>query len=624
MGCLYSGMKMKRNRFSRFLPSHAVRNIGRLLILAALVGVVAGFGAIAFFWMLDLGKHFFLGEIAGYHPPGPGGEESLFAASDTSFKRWLLLLIPALGGLISGLIVYSLAPEAEGHGTDAAIDVFHHKGGKVRARIPLIKAVTSAITIGTGGSGGREGPIAQIGSGFGSMLGQWLRLPTYERRILMAAGMGAGVGAIFHAPLAGALFAAEVLYRDMDLEHEIIIPAVISSIIAYAIFSMHFGWGTLFLTPDFTFTNPAQLLPYLLLALVVAGGAIIYVKAFYGTQRLFNKMRVPNHVKPAIGGLLVGCLGFFLPEVLSTGYGIVQSAFNGEVHLWLHPGAATGMGAVGLLLLIAFGKIAATAFSIGSGGSGGVFGPAVVIGGAFGGAVGLLAEQIFPGMGIQPGAFVVVGMAGFFAAAANTPISTIIMVSEMTGNYKLLVPSMWVCILAYVLARRFPLYEKQLQSRFEAPIHMGDMMSSVLKRMTVSDVMDDGNPEPVVMIRENTTLQELLKKFSESENLSFPVVDHEGNLSGVVDGRLIRSIIGEAGISKLVLAAELAQPASTIQRGETLFTAVQKMVEGRYPELIVVEEKDPKKVCATISRNDIITAYNQQLVKDLAQKHEKS
>ncbi|MFH2001120.1 MAG: chloride channel protein [Planctomycetota bacterium] len=577
----------------------------------------------AFYWMLDLSKHFFLGELVGYHPAGPGGEETLFEATGAPFRRWMLLIIPTLGGLISGLIVYTLAPEAEGHGTDAAIDAFHHRQGMVRARVPLIKAITAAITIGTGGSGGREGPIAQIGSGFGSMLAQWLRLPSYERRILMAAGMGAGVGAIFHAPLAGALFAAEVLYRDMDLEHEVIIPAVISSIIAYAVFSMYFGWGTLFLTPDFTFTNPAQLLPYLGLALVVALGAIIYIKAFYGAQRIFHRLPVPNHIKPAIGGLLVGCIGYFLPEVLSTGYGIVQAAFNGEVHLWLHPGRTTGMSAVCLLLLIAIGKIASTSFSIGSGGSGGVFGPAVVIGGAFGGAVGLLAEQMFPGMGIQPGAFVVVGLAGFFSAAANTPISTIIMVSEMTGNYKLLVPSMWVCILAYTLARRFSLYEKQLQSRFDAPIHMGDMMNSVLKRMTVADVLDDGNPEPVVLIRENMTLQELFEKFSQSEILSFPVVDKYGNLSGVVDGRLIRSIIGESGISKLVLAAELAQPASTIKAGESLHTAVQKMVSGRYTELIVVHDDDPKKVYATISRNDIITTYNQQLVKDIIQKTHK-
>jgi len=610
------------NWLSRFFPSKSMRDVGRLLGLCVLVGVVAGFGAVAFYFLLDLGKHFFLGEIAGYHPPGPGGEAPIIPESDAPFNRWLLLIVPCIGGLLSGIITYTFAPEAEGHGTDAAIDCFHHRGGKVRARVPLIKAICSALTIGTGGSGGREGPIAQIGSGFGAMLARLLKLRSYECRILMAAGMGAGVGAIFHAPLAGALFAAEVLYREMDLEHEVIIPAVISSIIAYAVFALHFGWDPLFThTDDFVFTNPTQLLPYLVLAIVVAVGAIVYIKVFYGTQRFFIKIKIPNHLKPAFGGLLVGCLGYFLPEALGTGYGVVQNAFNGEVFIWLENTSYTGYTAILLLLLIAGGKIVSTALSIGSGGSGGVFGPAIVVGGALGGAVGLLAQDLLPAwVDIQPGAFVVVGMAGFFSAAANTPISTIIMVSEMTGNYHLLVPSMWVCIIAYTLSKGHTLYKNQLNSRFDAPIHMGDMMSSVLKKMTVTDVLQSGNPEPVIIVKENMTLNQLLDKFSQSEIQSFPMVDKDGKLSGVVDGRFLRSMIRESSIQNLVLAAEISSRATTIFPSESLFSAVQLLVRGKYTELIVVDENDPKEVKATISRNDIITAYNNELVKQFAQK----
>lgn len=613
---------MKLNRFGRFFPSHTVRDVGRLLALCVLVGVVAGFGAVAFYCLLDLGKHLFLGELAGYHPAGPGGEASLFSQSGTPFTRWLLVIIPLAGGLLSGFIVYTFAPEAEGHGTDAAIDSFHHRGGQVRARVPLIKALSSVITIGSGGSGGREGPIAQIGSGFGSLLAKWLRLSTYDRRILMAAGMGAGVGAIFHAPLAGALFAAEVLYREMDLEHEVIIPAMISSIIAYAVFALHFGWNPLFAgTAGLTFQNPTQLVPYLLLAVVVALGAILYIKVFYGMQGFFGRIPIPRHLKPALGGLLIGCLGFFLPEVLSTGYGVVQDAFSGKVSLWIQKGTFTGSGAVWLLVAIALGKILATAFSIGSGGSGGVFGPAIVIGGALGGAVGLLAKDLCPeAMGIQPGAFVVVGMAGFFSAAANTPISTIIMVSEMTGNYKLLVPTMWVCMIAYTLTKRFTIYEKQLHSRFDAPIHMGNMMSSVLRRMTVADVLQQGNPEPAVTVKKDTTLRELFTMYSESEIQSYPMVDKDGNLSGVVDGRLLRSVIGESEIKNLVLAGEIAQPAVTVRPEDSLSYVVQRMVADRITDVIVVDEKDPRKIHAIVCRNDIITAYNQQLAKDIAQR----
>ncbi|RJP64893.1 MAG: chloride channel protein, partial [Candidatus Abyssobacteria bacterium SURF_17] len=351
-----------------------VRRVGRLLILCGLVGVVAGLGAIAFYWMLEFTKHYALGAIAGYYPPGPGGEAPLFPEGSVPFHRWMLLFIPAVGGLVSGLIVYTFAPEAEGHGTDAAISAYHFKRGEIRGRIPLIKTIASAITIGTGGSGGREGPIAQIGAGFGSLLGKVLRLSTHERRILMAAGMSAGIGAIFHAPLAGALFAAEVLYKEMDLEYEVIVPAIISSVIAYAVFAVRFGWNPLFQTPGFVFENPAQLIPYFFLALVVAGGAALFIQIFYGVRDYFRTIPVPNHIKPAIGGLIVGVIGFFLPDALGTGYGVVQEAFAGR------PGIL-------LLVAIAFAKMLTTSFSIATGGSGGVFGPSVVIGGALGGAI---------------------------------------------------------------------------------------------------------------------------------------------------------------------------------------------------------------------------------------------
>ncbi|MBU1243081.1 chloride channel protein [Myxococcota bacterium] len=605
------------HRYSQFLPTDAVKDVGRLLILSGLVGVVAGLGAIAFYYLLDLSKYFFLGTLAGYTPSGPGGEAPIFHSTGAEFHRWLLLVIPGLGGLISGIIVFHFAPEAEGHGTDAAIDSFHHKSGKVRARVPFIKAISSAITIGTGGSGGREGPIAQIGAGFGSILGGWLHLPPWERRILTAAGMAAGIGAIFHAPLAGALFAAEVLYRDMDLEYEVIIPAVIASIVAYSVFSVHHGFGHLFATPNFVFKNPAQLFPYLILAVVVAAGSIFYVKTFYAVQGFFQRMKIPNHFKPAIGGLIVGVMGFFLPEVLATGYGIVQSAFNGEVRLWIPGEVFTAWTAVGILVIVAVGKIFSTAFSIGSGGSGGVFGPAVVIGGAFGGATGIMAQQVFPNMGIQPGAFAMVGMAGFFAAAANTPISTIIMVSEMTGNYHLLVPSMWVCIIAYMLSRKHTIYKNQLASRFDAPIHMGNMMSSVLKKMTVGDVLDDGNPSPVMFVREDMPFKELIEKFSQAETQTFPVISKDGRLLGVVDGRLLRTMVTEMNIDSVVLAADIAEPSFTVSRNESLFFAIQLMVTERYTELLVAEEDDDEKIIAIITRNDIITAYNQEIIQDL-------
>ncbi|MCK5350165.1 MAG: chloride channel protein, partial [Desulfobacula sp.] len=217
---------------------------GKWLFYFVLIGIIAGCGAIVFHYLCGLGMHYFLDLMAGYRPGAPAGEHLLLPPTQTPFNRWILLILPALGGLISGWLVYTFAPEAEGHGTDAAIDAYHHKGGLIRGRIPIIKTIASTLTLTTGGSGGREGPIAQIGAGFGSFLATKFKLSERERRIMMAAGIGAGVGSIFRAPLAGALFAAEVLYRDPDFESEVIIPAGISSVVAYCTFCLVFGWGS--------------------------------------------------------------------------------------------------------------------------------------------------------------------------------------------------------------------------------------------------------------------------------------------------------------------------------------------------------------------------------------------
>src|SRR6516165_7690508 len=260
--------------FPEFLElSHRrLRPQARLLGLSLAVGIVAGIGAVVFFMACQVVFRFSLDAVAGYHPSSPGGEPALLGESSAAFQPWLLLIVPTVGGILSGLLVFTVAPEAEGHGTDAAIAAYHQHQGRIRPRVPLVKIIASAITIGTGGSGGREGPIAQIGAGFGSFLGSILRLSPVERRILMAAGMGAGVAAIFRAPLAGALFAAEVLYRSPDFESEVIIPAGLASVTAYSTFGVVFGWSPLFTIPAellnaLTFNSPLHLISYTILAL---------------------------------------------------------------------------------------------------------------------------------------------------------------------------------------------------------------------------------------------------------------------------------------------------------------------------------------------------------------------
>jgi len=457
MPLLATPLKKGLGRLAEKFRSVNIARAGKWTVYFILIGVIAGLGSVVFHYLCELGVHYFLDFMAGYRPPGPAGEHRLLIPTQTPFNRWILLFLPALGGLVSGWLVYTYAPEAEGHGTDAAIDAYHRKGGFIRGRVPIIKTIASAITLTTGGSGGR----------FGSFLATRLKLSNRERRIMMAAGISAGVGSIFRAPLAGALFAAEVLYRDPDFESEVIIPAGISSVVAYCIFCLVFGWGSLFETPYFHFRNPLALGPYLVLALVLVATGVFYIKSFYGITRLFKSLKLPNHIKPALGGLCTGIIGFFLPQTLAFGYGFAQMALNNEA-------------TIPFLLLLAIGKVLTTSFSIGSGGSGGVFGPSVVIGGAMGGVIEKIFNLIMPAVVTEPGAFVVVGMAGFFTAVSNTPISTIIFVSEMTNSYHLLLPSLLVCSVSYLAARRWTIYEKQVKSKVDSPAHAGDFFVDIL------------------------------------------------------------------------------------------------------------------------------------------------
>ena len=321
---------------------------------------------------------------------------------------WLLVIIPCLGGLLAGLIIFFIAPEAEGHGTDAMIEAFHFHAGYIRKRVPLVKIVASALSLGSGGSGGKEGPIAQTGAGFGSLLGSVLKLDPKDRRTLVLAGAASGIGAIFRAPLGAALYAPEVLYREMEFESRAILPCVLASIVAYTIFSLLYKPGPLFFpgTVDFAFI---ELLPYLLFGLVCALVGYFYIKVFYGLRDyFFRRLPLPRCLIVALGGLMMGAIICFYPQVSSTGYGWVQMAMDGKL-LWQ------------TMLILAVLKIVVTSCTISSGGSGGVFGPSVFIGAMLGGAFGFLGHRVAPGWVVHPNSFILVGIGGFFAGVAKVP-----------------------------------------------------------------------------------------------------------------------------------------------------------------------------------------------------------
>ncbi|UCH84074.1 MAG: chloride channel protein [Candidatus Latescibacterota bacterium] len=590
-------------RFQRLvlgiLSAFNMRSIGRYMMFGVVVGVVAGLGAVLFYVLCQLGQHYLLDGLAGYRPDEPAGEPSLFGHTDTPFRRYLLILIPALGGLIAGVLVYVFAPEAEGHGTDAAIDAFHHRHGRIRGRVPIVKAIASAVTLGSGGSGGREGPIAQIGAGFGAFFGDKLRLSARERRILLAAGLGAGIGSIFRAPLAGSLFAAEILYKEPEFEHEVIIPAFVTTIVAYSTFGLILGFNPLFAQTSFTFSHPFELGPYTVLALVLALASPLFIKCFYGVNHLFKKLRVPNHFKPAIGGLLTGCIGFFYPDTLAFGYGVIQDALNGNL-------------AVSFLFIVAIGKILTTSFSIGSGGSGGVFGPSMVIGGALGGAVGKIFHQLTPGIITHPGPFVIVGMAGFFAAASNAPISTIIMVSEMTGNYNLLVPAMWVCAIAFIVGRRWSIYQNQVDTRADSPAHYGDFAKDLLEEIYVRDIFHPDSSFSYVP--ENLTLREFVPIMTEANQQNFPVVNSSNEMTGIVSINDVREILVERDLDNLLIMKEIAsEDVPIVTLDDNLAHVLRRFTENEVDTLPVVETEDSRELLGMLRRREVTRSYYERL-----------
>jgi len=574
----------------------------RLLILAVVVGVVAGCGALTFYFATNGLEHLMLGKIGNFHPPLERTPESSFTEFISQLSvpyRWCLFLLPAIGGLFSGWLVYTFAPEAEGHGTDAAIEAFHRKGGVIRGRVPIIKTIASIVTIGTGGSAGREGPIAQIGAGFGSFIATKLGLSVVDRRILLLAGIAGGIGATFRSPLGGALFAVEVLYRDPEFEHEGLIPCIISSIVAYSLFGAVTGWTPLLATPHFHFDHPAELLLYLTLGLSCALLGSVYAKVFYGMRDLFRKLPLPNWQKPAIGGLALGVLALFIPQVLGSGYGWVQAALYGKMALWV-------------MLVVALAKILATSLTISSGGSGGVFAPSLVIGAMLGGAFGASAEILFPVLTQDPRAYVLVGMAGFFAGVAKAPIATLIMVSELTGNYGLLAPLMLVCVVAMIAMRSNGIYEKQVDRRFDSPAHLGDFVIDVLEGIRVRELEKKGRKP--TLIPEGMCLPDILDKIAAAKTAYYPVVNQEKLMTGIFSVNDIRRILNEDIPPTLVIARDMAtRNVITATPDEHLTTVLKKLTARNLDELPVVDPDNPQKVLYMMSRRTLLAHYAEQV-----------
>ncbi len=448
----------------------------RMLLDSIFLGIIGGLSAQLFIWLLNLFNELFMVKLAGYIPPGLPEEGGVLTQSIGAHGLWLIPVATTIGGLISGILVYSLVPEAEGDGTDTAVRSYHHAGGYFRARLAPLKMLASAITIGSGGSAGREGPTSLISAGVGSVYGSLTKRSDEERRTLLLIGMASGLSAIFRSPIGTAFFAVEVLYSGMEFDAWVLLYTMLGSIVAYTVNGLFVGWQPLFNVPA-NIASP-DFLGYLWYAAlgVVAGpvGALL-PEVLYRVRDMFHSIPISPYVKPAIGGLGVGLMALALPQILGGGYGWIQEAIDGKL-------------ALSLMAILIFAKIISLALTISSGGSGGVFTPGLFVGAMLGGTLAKIFHQ-------PDAAFVIVGMAAVFAGAARVPIATLLLVTEMTGGYQLLVPAALAIMVAYVVQRQVSvrlrystLYEGQVEGRSDSPAHQVEHLETAIRLLAKRQV----------------------------------------------------------------------------------------------------------------------------------------
>ncbi len=438
----------------------------RLIMIGVLVGAVSGIGAVIFFQGVGFFSRLILGNLFGYTFPVEGQSLAEISGWTPPDTVWLILPILLAGALVSGLIVWKFAPEAEGHGTDAALKAYHGDG-KIRWRVPVVKAVASIITISTGGSAGCEGPTAQISAGFGSIISDIFHLTPRERRIAIAVGVGAGVGAIFKAPLGGAVLAAEILYLR-DFRYDVVLPSFIASLVGYGIFGFFEGYTPLFGTLAMVWSAP-QLPLFFILGIIAAGIGTLYIKSFYGTKRIFDtaakRYHIPRFLKPVIGAgivaVMVIVLAYISPETMIMGLGALGTGY-GFVQLVLY-----NMLPFAVLLFLPFIKILATSLTIGSGASGGVFAPGLAVGAFTGAALGTGVQLLMPEL-VGPGAirgFAISGMFAVVGGVSHAPVAVLIMVLEMTGSFTLVIPAILAVATSCMLMKNLSIFRQQRISR---------------------------------------------------------------------------------------------------------------------------------------------------------------
>ncbi len=556
-------------------------------LIGILIGVGAGLGALALTWSIDLVTRFVLSPITGYFPPAPGGEGGAGSYVFHMSRPWLLPVVTTAAGLLGGFFTWRFAPQTAGIGTNAAIRAFHNSE-KLSFGTSIFKLITSAITIGGGLTSGREGPIAQIGASTGAGIATLLKLTARERNIALAAGLGAGIAAIFKAPLAGAIIAAEIFYKE-DFEVEALVPGLIAAVIGYTIVGGVEGFQPVFSPPPrlTEFEHPLSLILFALLGVGCAFLARCLFSVFFTLQRLFK--RYPLWLAAGLGGLCTGLIGLLVPSVIGTGYGWAQFAIGqdwGALPPWM-------------LLAAAFAEIIGASLTLGSGNSGGIFGPCVVTGGMFGGAFGFVAAKLFPSIVPYPGTYAIVGMIAFFAAAAKAPISTIIMISEMTGGYGLLGPAMFAVVTAFILSGKRTIFPAQVDSRLDSPFHADEFEPIALRRVTAGEVMI----HMPVYIKADAPLGQAISLMGDYGLASLPVME-DSRLAGRIT-LLETHRVPEAERQTMPVSRVMSRENHVAHPDEDLFTVLKRFAAQNVGNLPVVTREKPECPVGLVTRSGL-------------------
>jgi len=557
-----------------------------LSLVAILIGFLGGYGALLFRYAIKAAQFGFYQNTSDY------------LTFHQTLPLYLKIGLPAVGGLIVGPLIYFGAREAKGHGVPEVMEAVALKGGRIRPRVALVKILASGITIGSGGSVGREGPIVQIGSSIGSTLAQVLKVSGLRRRTFVGCGAAAGIAATFNAPIAGALFAAEVILGDFGFAT--FSPVVLSSVTATAISRHYFGDFPAFTIPIYELVSLWEFLFYPILGIVAGLVALLFIVTLYKCEDLFDALPVPEYLKASLGGLIIGFILIKWPYVFGVGYGAINLSLTNQLPALL-------------LLTLIFIKITATSITVGSGGSGGVFAPSLFIGAMTGGFFGWGVHKLFPMITADSGAYALVAMGAVVAGTTHAPITAIIILFEMTATYKIILPLMFACIISTLLTTSLKsgsIYTIKLARR-GVKISQGTEQS-ILQAIRVKDIMSD----EVVTIPEGMPLGLIIDSLKSKEVSYLHVVDKDENLTGIISFSDIRSAIHEEALIDLVIAKDVATvKIVTVYPSDNVLAALQKMTAKGISHLTVVAEDDGEKVVGTVSQRDVMTAYDNAVLK---------